>query len=185
MWVCKHCLKSFDFIRATDKANHTKHCIKNPNRLVMYAKNKIKINEKINIKLGPYQDFEVICKACEKTFKVRERFKQHPVKSQYFCSRMCANSVGGKKKAELYHHDGAAQYTTVAWRHHEKICVVCGEDKIVAVHHMNHNHHDNTPSNLVPLCPTHHQYMHSRYKHLIEDKVNKYIENKWACGDKR
>ena len=55
-----------------------------------------------------------------------------------------------------------------------KACIVCGEDNIVAVHHYDHNKKNNEPSNLIPLCPTHHQYVHSRYKHLVEDKIEVY-----------
>lgn len=48
---------------------------------------------------------------------------------------------------------------------------------IVAVHHYDENHSNNDPKNLVPLCPTHHQYLHSRYAGLIKDKVNDYVNN--------
>ena len=56
------------------------------------------------------------------------------------------------------------------------------ENNIVAVHHVNENHMDNRPENLVPLCPTHHQYMHSRHKVLIENVVEEYIKSKWAVS---
>lgn len=58
-----------------------------------------------------------------------------------------------------------------------KKCVICGEDKIVEVHHYYHDNADNRPENLVPLCPTHHQYMHSSYRELIEKDVDKYVED--------
>lgn len=90
------------------------------------------------------------------------------------CSRSCANSffkVGennGNFKGDTY------QYK--CFSNHRKECVVCGEDKIVAVHHYNENHFDDSIENLVPLCPTHHQYMHSRYaeeiKHIVDNYVN-------------
>jgi hypothetical protein len=70
-------------------------------------------------------------------------------------------------------------YRSICWQHHKKECVVCKEDKIVTVHHMNEDHNDNRPENLVPLCPTHHQYLHSRYRKeiidIVEDYVYKYI----------
>jgi hypothetical protein len=58
--------------------------------------------------------------------------------------------------------------------HHEKRCVVCGEDRIVTVHHFDENHFNNDPSNLVPVCPTHHQYLHSQYRCLVETRINEY-----------
>ena len=71
------------------------------------------------------------------------------------------------------------RYTTICWKEHKKECIVCGENKIVAVHHYNENHDDNRIENLVPLCPTHHQYMHSRYaeeiKHIVDNYVNTFI----------
>ena len=70
-------------------------------------------------------------------------------------------------------------YQTTCWHHHGKKCLVCGEEKIVAVHHVNEDHNDNRPENLVPLCPTHHQYVHSKYKDevlpFIESYLNKFI----------
>lgn len=92
------------------------------------------------------------------------------------CSKSCANSffkVGennGNFKGDSY------QYKCFA--NHKKECVVCGENKIVAVHHYNEDHFDDRIENLVPLCPTHHQYLHSRYaeeiKHIVDDYVNRF-----------
>lgn len=101
----------------------------------------------------------------------------HPIKERYFCSKSCANSTGGKAKAAKYHLYELAQYQTVCFRHHPKECVVCEEQNVVAVHHYNENHDDNRPENLVPLCPTHHIYMHSKHKYLIEDQVAEYVNN--------
>jgi 5-methylcytosine-specific restriction endonuclease McrA len=68
-------------------------------------------------------------------------------------------------------------YRTICFKNHKKICVVCGEDKIVTVHHMDEDHQNNDPKNLVPLCPTHHHYWHSKYRELIRTKVEEYINN--------
>lgn len=68
-------------------------------------------------------------------------------------------------------------YQTTCWHHHGKKCLVCGEEKIVAVHHVNENHNDNAPENLVPLCPTHHQYIHSRYKDEVQPIIDLYLKN--------
>ena len=29
-------------------------------------------------------------------------------------------------------------------------------------------------TNFVPLCPTHHQYYHSRFRYLVKDKIDEY-----------
>ena len=110
----------------------------------------------------------VECAVCSKPIK---NYKE----SKGTCSRSCANKYfrsgedNGNWKGE--------RYQSICFLHHEKKCVVCGENKIVAVHHYNENHDDNRPENLVPLCPTHHQYLHSKYKCEIIDVVETYVKN--------
>lgn len=174
MWKCKHCNQNFSYSFTSEKANHSRWCDKNPKRDLW---NK---GQGVISKFGAVKKFDVICESCNTSFTVKEREKLHPKREQYFCSRSCANSIGGKAKANKYHYDEVATYTTVAWRHHERKCVVCGELNVVAAHHLNENHNDNRPENLIPLCPTHHHYMHSRHKEKIIDKVEAYIKYKWG-----
>lgn len=181
MWTCKHCNKQFEFSRTTEKGNHSKHCEKNPNRNKSYENLKQILCESNNKKFGVLTKYVVVCEACKKTFDIEEREKLFPSKENYFCSRSCSNSIGGKAKSSKYHSDDIAKYTTVAWRHHEKKCLVCNETNVVAVHHLNEDHNDNSPKNLVPLCPTHHSYMHSKHKYLIENNVLEYVKQKWGC----
>jgi len=180
MWKCKHCSHEFDFNRTTEKANHSRHCNMNPTKKSSYEQLKVGQQANVERKLGRLQNYDVSCECCGNTFSVKEREKQFPKRKKYFCSRSCANSSGGKAKAVKYHQDEVAHYTTVAWRHHDKKCLVCGEENVVAVHHVNENHNDNDPKNLVPLCPTHHQYMHSRYRDLVQSQVDDYIKVKWG-----
>jgi len=52
-------------------------------------------------------------------------------------------------------------------------------DKIVAVHHINHNHSDNRPENLVPLCPNHHEMLHSNeYGAEMETSLTRLLEGR-------
>lgn len=92
------------------------------------------------------------------------------------CSKSCANTYfrSGEDNGN-WKHDA---YQSTCFLHHKKECVVCGEDKIVEVHHLDENRANNDPSNLIPLCPNHHQYWHSKYRHLVENKVYLYI-NEW------
>lgn len=108
------------------------------------------------------------CQVCENPIK-------DYIGSKGTCSRSCANRFF--KLGENNGNFKGDSYQYICFKHHPKKCVVCNEDKIVAVHHYNENHHDNRPENLVPLCPTHHQYMHSRYKEEILDIVNDYVNN--------
>lgn len=67
-------------------------------------------------------------------------------------------------------------YQTTCFHYHEKKCVVCDERKIVTVHHLDENHDNNSPENLIPLCPTHHQYVHSRYRDEVQPIIDLYID---------
>lgn len=131
------------------------------------------------------------------TLKKRNYYAKHSW--QHYCSKECRDAVsitwcpvcGGEKKASTVtcsyacsntffrrgpRANATQNYRTIAFTHHDKECVVCRENKIVEVHHLNGNHDDNRPENLVPLCPTHHKYWHSKWRCLIEDKVKAYQE---------
>jgi hypothetical protein len=86
------------------------------------------------------------------------------------CSCKCANTYFRTKS-------NGPHYTKICWAYHKRECIVCGEQLIVVAHHHNSNHDDNCPENFIPLCPTHHQYWHSRHRHLIEEVVNDYVRN--------
>lgn len=52
-----------------------------------------------------------------------------------------------------------------------------GENKIVDLHHYDKDRENNSPENLIPLCPTHHQYVHSRYKDEVMGIIDDYRDN--------
>jgi len=92
------------------------------------------------------------------------------------CSRSCSN-----KHFRTGLNNGNFQgnrYQTLCFAYHDKSCVVCGETNIVAVHHNDGNHSNNDPSNLIPMCPTHHAYVHSRFRELVQPTIDEYI-TKW------
>ena len=127
---------------------------------------------KVSRKYGEVKDHQKICKRCSSEFTYVGRENTKAFKQAQFCSRSCANSRVRK----------VTRYTSIAFKHWKKECVVCGEDNVVAVHHLDNNHKNNTPTNLVPLCPTHHQYMHSKYRAKIEDIVNKAVRENWGIS---
>ncbi len=108
------------------------------------------------------------CPVCNKIFEVYKREKK------VTCSRSCSNThyrVGpnnGNWKDSVYR--------STCFAKHKRVCIVCGEDKIVAVHHFDENRNNNNIENLIPMCPTHHQYMHSKHKNLILKQVQDYIK---------
>lgn len=88
------------------------------------------------------------------------------------CSYSCSNTLF---HTGPNHGNWKNRARPTCFHFHEKKCVVCGEKNIVEVHHYDGDKLNNSPENLVPMCPTHHQYWHSRYKHLIEKRVTKYV----------
>ena len=108
-----------------------------------------------------------LCEVCKNPIK---NYKE----SKGTCSYTCSNTFFKHLRNKPEKH---TRYTTLCFANHKKECIVCGENKIVAVHHFNEDHNDNRIENLIPLCPTHHQYMHSRYKCEIINIVEDYIKN--------
>lgn len=117
-------------------------------------------------------------RSCSKN-PICNKIKECPVckiihtKAGVTCSYSCSNVYfrSGKNNPNWK----GTSYRFICFAAHGKKCVVCGENKIVAVHHLNENHNDNAPENLIPLCPTHHQYMHSRYKKEIQKYIDKFL----------
>lgn len=128
-----------------------------------------------------------VCPVCDSSFEVRK------TEAKITCSYGCSNTHfrsginnGSHSKAladEDKSKNSQRNYRTICFHYHDKKCVVCNEDKIVAVHHYDENHYNNNPENLIPMCPTHHQYMHSNYKSDIAHVVDDYIKN-WKDNNK-
>lgn len=108
-----------------------------------------------------------LCVVCNNPIKDFKR-------SKGTCSYSCAN----KHWAHIKNKDDTLGYQSLCFRYHKKECIVCGEDKIVAVHHNDHNHNNNDIENLIPMCPTHHQYVHSKYVNEVQPIIDEYIK-KW------
>lgn len=95
-------------------------------------------------------------------------------KNSVTCSYSCAN-----KKFRTGENNGNWKqdcYVTTCFLYHKKECVICGEQNIVEVHHLDENNKNNSPTNLVPLCPNHHKYWHSKFKYLVEQKILDYMK---------
>lgn len=108
------------------------------------------------------------CPVCGNDFTTQLRHK----KEKSTCSHACSNSFF---RTGVNHGNWKeSSYKTTCFHYHEKKCIICGEDKIVEVHHFDEDNTNNKPENLMPLCPTHHQYWHSRYKELVYDKIVAY-----------
>lgn len=113
-----------------------------------------------------------LCPVCDK-----------PIKNYRYnttCGYSCSNTH--HRSGESHPNWKEDSYQTTCFLYHKRECIVCGEDKIVEVHHYDENNKNNTPNNLVPLCPTHHQYYHSRYRYCVDDIINKYVNKYVGVG---
>lgn len=119
----------------------------------------------INIKLC------IVCNTPIKNWTPRKR--NGIIKQNVTCSYSCSNKHF--RSGEQNGNWKQESYRSTCFLHHKKECVICNENYIVEVHHLDGNKNNNHPSNLIPLCPTHHRYWHSRYKKFIEQKVLSYI----------
>ena len=93
------------------------------------------------------------------------------------CSRSCANTHfrSGADNGNWK----ASGYAIICKQHYTMKCLVCGETEVIDVHHIDCNRENNLPDNLIPLCPTHHAYMHRGKSHIIEHII---LENKNKLG---
>lgn len=146
------------------------------NRRVASIINSLSIDKThfISGKLPP-EIVEKVCPVCNKKFKISIGLK----KKKITCSRSCANIYfRSGEDHPSYKNDSKNAHRIICFKYHEKKCVVCGEDLIVEAHHYDGNHKNNNPENFIPLCPTHHKYIHSnKYKYIILECVDEYIKN--------
>lgn len=117
-----------------------------------------------------YQRVLKKCPVCNNIFETSVGNRDE----KFTCSHGCANSYfrSGSNNGNWKEHS----YRTTCFEFHKKECIICKEDKIVEVHHLDENRENNKIDNLVPLCPTHHKYWHSSYKYLIVKEVYEYID---------
>jgi len=110
-----------------------------------------------------------ICPVCKKSFT-------YPLRKDRVEQTTCSKSCSFKYFRTGKNHPNykGTDYVDICFRHHEKKCIVCGEEKIVSVHHFDEDSKNNSPENLIPLCPTHHQYVHSRYCLEVFPKIKEY-----------
>ena len=111
--------------------------------------------------------------------KTCQGIKQCPICSKEFISlaKTCSYSCSNKyfRTGESNGNWKQDTYQSTCFLYHGKKCLVCNEEKIVAAHHVNKDHTDNRIENLVPLCPTHHQYIHSRYVSEVQPIIDNYL----------
>ena len=178
MFYCQYCDKECK--NKNSLVSHERMCSKNPNKVESLFKN---LNTTMShqcmycnksLTVGNIKRHEDSCYMNPKNLK-NCVVCNNPIKDYKNSKGTCSHSCSNKHFRDLRNMpDKYTKYRTICWKHHKKECIVCGENKIVAVHHYNEDHADNSIANLIPLCPTHHQYMHSKHKKDILHIVEKY-----------
>jgi len=125
-----------------------------------------------------YPKINKVCPVCGEIFETKQGHRTEKI----VCSHSCSNTYfrSGTSNPNYKEDDdlnGEVKYVKICFRHHKRKCVCCNEEKIVAVHHYDGNKKNNKPENLIPLCPTHHTYWHSRFRQEVKPTIDEYIRN--------
>ena len=132
---------------------------------------KQKQEAKVDKKFGPVLEHTRTCQCCDNEFIFTGRLNTKGYENAKFCSRSCANN------RQAWWNNNSTRYRTIALQNHSAECVVCGFDKIVAIHHIDENKKNNAPSNLIPLCPNHHEMVHSKWKSEVIPYIVEWQKN--------
>lgn len=136
-------------------------------------------SNKLDRMWGAVLSHKKLCQCCEKEFLWVGRKNTKDYAKVRFCSRSCANNrqkVWDNKIKDGESNGKWVRYRQLAFRHHGEKCIVCGFNKIVEVHHLDHDRNNNVKENLVPLCPNHHMMIHrSKFADEILKEIKGYI----------
>lgn len=129
----------------------------------LYAKTGIKSHE-LSCYLNP--DNKRNCPICGDPIK---NFRENKT-----CSSRCGSLLG---KITFSNGDTKINYRSICFYNHGHKCLVCDEDLFIIAHHVNGDRTDNEPENLIPLCHTHHLYIHHHtYYYILKECVDEYLE---------
>jgi hypothetical protein len=124
-----------------------------------------------------YQMVTKTCPVCETLFETLNGGNEE----RMTCRHACANTLFRSGKNHPNWKDpseraGTRGYSSICFKQWGKKCWCCDETRIVSVHHLDENHTNNAPMNLIPLCPTHHAYWHSPYRYLVEPMIRERLQ---------
>ena len=136
---------------------------------------KAKQQAKVDRLYGPVKVHIKECERCGGDYEYEGRQYTKAFERSRFCGRSCANS------RQDYWIENATRYRTICFHHWPKECQICGHDKIVAVHHIDENKKNNSPENLIPLCPTHHEMCHSMWRGEVQPLIEEAVEKKFGA----
>lgn len=94
----------------------------------------------------------IVCKRCK---------RELPMQAKGLC-RGCYNSIFHIEKVKAFNKMKIYGLDYPLYQKITSQCVICRFDKIVDLHHLDHNRQNKSPDNLVGLCPNHHKMLHYR-----------------------
>ena len=102
-----------------------------------------------------------LCYTCYKKLKWQPKLKtckrcktKRNIHAKDLCAS-CYNYIFHADKARAYNQRKRNNITLTTFRKTTKQCAICGFDKIVDIHHIDTNKTNNSPKNLIGLCPNH------------------------------
>jgi hypothetical protein len=105
---------------------------------------------------------KVICKRCK---------KERPMHAKGLCTG-CYQFVFQTEKIKEANYQRRLNIDSKTYKKVTAKCVICGFDKVVDLHHIDHNTKNNSENNLVGLCPNHHKMIHRfEYRKEILEKL--------------
>ena len=148
----KHCIYCNKLLTSIGFNQHIKCCYLNPD----------------NIKLCP------VCNTPIKDYKKSSTCSK-PCSQIYFKDKFL-NTSKNRDMSWVGENYKGPSYSLICFKYHKHKCIICDEDLAVDVHHYDKNDKNNKKENLVPLCATHHRYMHNKnYIYIIKECVDEYV----------
>lgn len=153
---CMFCQKTFDVQIKAHNRGLGKFCSK------QCASASLKKDKSHNVK----------CSLCQSDFYASNKRKREAKSGFLFCSRDCKNkaqAIGSGFDSMLPSHYGSSKggnsttYRRIAFDHYPAHCRDCGWNlcvEVLDVHHLDLDRTNNSPENLVILCPTCHVLRH-------------------------
>lgn len=104
----------------------------------------------------------VECKRCKRML---------PMHGKGLCDG-CYNSVFHIDNIKIFNAKKKHNINSELYKKLMEKCVVCSFNKIVQIHHLDHNHKNDSENNLIGLCPNCHFLLHStKYQKEIFDTL--------------
>ena len=126
--------------------------------------------------------WKIIKKKCPVCSKIFETQDGHP-REKTTCSYSCSNTYFRSGKDNPNYNPDKNCYRTTCFENYEHICQIpdCNWSISLDVHHIDGDHSNNDPKNLIPLCANHHKLtVMIKHKEEINKIIYKIVEDKFG-----